>query len=76
MDSLQHSSSGSSPFQPLCFWLMRDGHALLPSSLAPGCSQAESRPAEPGPDASVTVSCWQQQLEPFLGTASLSWVWF
>jgi hypothetical protein len=31
------------------FWLMRDGHALLPSSLAPGCSQAESRLAEPGP---------------------------
>lgn len=50
---------------------MRGSHSLLASSLAPGSSQAESRPAEPGPDASATASCGQEQLEPFSGTTGL-----
>lgn len=51
------------------FCLMRGGHALLPSSLAPGSSRAESRPAELGPDASVTASRWQELLDSFPGAA-------
>lgn len=74
--TLTMGASSSLPPSPFSlsvrgFCLMRGSHSLLPSSLAPGSSQVESRPAKLGPDASVTASCWQELLELFSGAAGL-----